>query len=297
MYKPVQDGCSPRGFTIIELLVVVAVVSVLSAILVPSLVKVKRLARRIVNSANQKQITNVAVLFTLDNDNRYPESVATIGFGYNWNWQEPMMLTGYRARSPRLHRSMSEYLKPYIPNADIMYCTGSPTKYKYKYLQDAWDAGDEWDNPDTGPVGDPVSGTYCFYWNYTGYLPGRTRLFYGPRTGDGGHRQSKLLVSDYFGYDHHRSRNAFGSCEKFKGASITPGTLLSSPYWSRSRGFDDTLASVEIKLNAGYTDGHVESYSATDVESMKVIWKISTGEPYPEGIGPGRFYLPQNALH
>jgi len=295
MSESVQDGSGPGGFTIIELLVVVSVISLLSAILVPSAIKVRRLARRTINTTNQKQITSAAVLFTLDNDNRFPESVATIGFGYNWNWQEPMMLTGYRARSPRLHRSMSEYLRCYIPDADTMYCTGSPAKYKY--LQDAWDAGDHWDNPDTAPVGDPVSGSYCFYWNYTGYLPGRNRLFYGPRTAGGGRRESKLLVSDYFGYDHHRSRNAFGSCEKFKKTWITPGTPLSSAYWSRRRSIDDTPASVEIRLSAGYTDGHVESYSSGDVESMKVIWKVSTGEPYPEGIGPGRFYLPRNALY
>ena len=50
------------------------------------------------------------------------------------------MLTGYRARSPRMHRSMSAYLRGYIEDADTMYCPGAPKKYRY--LQDSWDAGD-----------------------------------------------------------------------------------------------------------------------------------------------------------
>ena len=45
----------------------------------------------------------------------------------------------------------------------------------YKHLQQSWDAGDDWDHPETSPRPDPVFGTYCFYWNYTGYLPARQR--------------------------------------------------------------------------------------------------------------------------
>ena len=285
-------GTPPRGFTLIELLVVISVVAVLTGILLPSLNAARRQAQRLLGTSNQRNIVNVANLFASDNDQQYPESVATIGAQY-WNWQEPMMLTGYRARSPRLHRSMSAYLRPYIEDAGIIYCPSAPRRYEY--LQDVWDAGDEWDNPQTPPVQDPVSGTYCFYWNYTGYLVERDYLFRGPRNSAGGRGQSRLLVSDYFGYDHQRNRDSYGSCEKFPGASIAEGSLLSSAYWS-NRG-DPGAAAPEIKLRAGYTDGHVESFSTSDTLTMKVIRYRETGEPYLDGIGPGNFYLPRNALH
>jgi len=179
-----------------------------------------------------------------------------------------------------MHRSMSAYLRPYIEDAGMMYCPNAPRKYDH--LQDVWDTGDEWDNPLTPPVKDPLSGTYCFYWNYTGYLENREYLFKGPRSSASGRYWS-------------RSPHSYGSCEKFAGASITEGTLLSSAYWSREgvAGSD----APEIKLHAGYTDGHVETYSASDTLAMRVIWKPETGEPYPDDIGPGRFYLPRNALH
>ena len=283
----------PKAFTLIELLVVIAIISALMGILLPGLGKARYQARTLLGIGNQREITSGVSLFASDNNEQYPESVATIGDASTWNWQEPMMMTGYRARSPRMHRSMSAYLQPYIEDAGIMYCLNAPRKYDY--LQNAWNAGDEWDNPETPPVGDPVSGTYCFYWNYTGYLEERDYLFKGPQSSASGRERSKLLVSDYFGYDHFRSPNSYGSCEKFAGSSITEGTLLSSAYWSREgvAGSD----APEIKLHAGYTDGHVETYSASDTLTMKVIWKPEIGEPYPDDIGPGCFYLPRNALH
>ena len=287
---------SRRGFTLLELLVVISVVSVLAGILLPALSKVRQQARTLLGTSNQRQIVSAVSLYAADNDEQYPESIATLGDeSSHWNWQEPMMITGYRARSPRLHRSMSAYLRTYIQDAGTMYCPNAPRKYKY--LQDAWDAGDEWDNPLTLPVQDPVSGTYCFYWNYTGYLEDRDYLFIGPRNSVGGRRQSKLLVSDYFGYDHHRNPNSYGSCERFAGASIIEGTLLSSAYWSFKRGAGSHP--LDIKLRAGYTDGHVESFSASDTLTMRVILIPETGEPYGsgDGSGPGNFYLPRNALH
>jgi len=286
-------------------LVVIAVLAILLGILLPVLGKAKHQARRVLGTSNQRQIVSGANLFAMDNDDRYPESVATIGGEAAWNWQEPMMMTGYRARSPRLHRSMSAYLRSYIQDADTMYCPNAPAKYKY--LQNAWDAGDDWDNPQTQPVEDPVSGTYCFYWNYTGYLQEREYLFEGPRSSAGGRGQSKLLVSDYFGNNHWRSQNAYSSCERFAGSSVTEGTVLSSAYWSRKdrAGFillsgtaaENTLVAPQIKLQAGFTDGHVESFPACDTLAMRVILKPETGEPYPEDITPGTFYLPRNALH
>ena len=281
-----------KAFTLIELLVVIAIISALMGILLPALSKVKHQARMILGTNNQRQIVGGVGLFARDNNDRYPESVATLGTDA-WNWAEPMMLTALNARSPRFHRSMSAYLRSYIEDADAMYCPNAPRRYKY--LQDAWNAGDEWDNPQTPPVEDPLSGTYCFYWNYTGHIEERDYLFKGPQDSAGGRGQSKLLVSDYFGYDHWRSEDSYSSCEKFGRASITEGTQLSSAYWSREGVADSDVP--EIKLHAGYTDGHVEAYSASDTLTMRVIWKPEIGEPYPDDIGPGRFYLPRNALH
>lgn len=291
-----KESLDLTGFTLIELLVVISVVSVLAGIMLPVMNKARHHARKLLGASNQRQIVSAVTMFVGDNDQRYPESVATLGDNLLlWNWGEPTMLTGYNARSPRLHRSMSAYLRNYIEDAATMYCPNAPRKYSY--LQEAWDAGDEWDNPKTPPLKDAVKGTYCFYWNYTGYLEERDYPFKGPSNSAGGAWQSKLLVSDYFGYDHHRNPNSYGSCERFPGASITEGTLLSSAYWS-DKGCN-VPGIPDIKLQAGYTDGHVENFSSSDTVAMRVIKVPETSEPYPagDGIGPGIFYLPRKALH
>lgn len=288
---------SKKGFTLVELLTVVGAISVLTGILLPVLEKARRQAKAIKGISNQRQIVYVVNLFAMENDGKYPESVATIGFGSHWHWQEPTMITACRPRERRLHRSMSAYLGSYIRDASILFCPNAPSKYKY--LQEAWDAGDDWNNPETtGPLldFDPVSGTYCFYWSYIGFLGGRRGLFRGPRSLSGGRGESKLLVTDYFGYDHWRSQNAYGSCEKFRRADITDGTCVSSAYWSRLKSDEISLERLTIKLHAGYTDGHVASYTPSEVVPMRVSVTSDGSVPYPDGTGPGVFYLPGDSL-
>lgn len=280
------------GFTLIELLVVMSITSVLMAILVPALDKVRRQARSMKGMNNQKQIASALNLFASDNDERYPESVATVGFGGSWNWSDPTRLTGTVGRTPTSHRAMSEYLRSYVPDASSMYCPSAP--HEHRYLQEAWDAGDDWDNPDTPISGDLMGGTYCFYWNYRGFLTERNAVFLGPQGPASGRRYSKVLVTDYFGYDHHRTRWAFGSCEPFRGAGVTPETWLLSAYWSRINPAEST---PELKLRAGYTDGHVETYSPSDVVPMKISVSRDGTIPQPDGMGHGTFFLPRKALH
>jgi hypothetical protein len=111
----------------------------------------------------------------------------------------------------------------------------------------------------------------------------------------GGGGRGKVLTSDYFGYDHYRSPNAYSSCESFKGADITkPPKLLSADFWFGQG--DGTGGISLIKLHAGFVDGHVDEYSSFEVVPMKVIIDPETNEPYENGVGPGIFYLPRNGL-
>jgi len=100
-------------------------------------------------------------------------------------------------------------------------------------------------------------------------------------------------MSDYFGYDHWRSRDAYGSCEEFAAATITAPYLFAADYWLDGLGSSSV---PELKLQAVYTDGHVESFTSCQVVTMKVIKDRSESEPYDDGFGPGNFYLPADNL-
>ena len=147
-----------------------------------------------IGMTRQRQITAALNLFAFDNDDFYPQSVATVGFGTNWNWSAPTKLAANRTRSLALHRSVSAYLRAYIPDADTIHCPSAPKKYKY--LQQAWDAGEDWDNPNTTFPADPVGGTLSLFWNYTGYIGGRKVTIKGPLGPARGNKRTNLLVAD-----------------------------------------------------------------------------------------------------
>ena len=293
-----------QGFTLVELLVVISIISILLAIVMPIMNKVRLQAKTAISINNQRQIVLAVNCFAMNNDDCYPESIATIqAGGLNWEWEEPTMMTACKPRDSQKHHSMSAYLHSYIEDASILFSPGAPRKYEY--LQQAWDAGDDWSNPDTPPQPDSVYGTYCFYWNYVGYLGDGKVPFRGPRNQSSGRRQSKLLVSDYFGRGHWRNKNAYGddnidaygSSVMFNGAGITPGTEVSSAFWSRLKSDGNiSLDTIKAKLNAGYTDGHVESYSPKETVEMMVSEEPDGSSPYTGGGASGIFYLPRNGL-
>jgi len=289
--KTIYRDVNTEGYTLLELLVVISIISVVMGILLPVLSKSRRHARAVLGIQNQHEIAGAIHLYATDNSGQYPESVATIGSRFGWNWQEPTVMTSIISRAPHLHRAMSEYLRSYIKDASIMFCPNAPRQYKY--LQESWDAGDKWNNPDTRLRLDWVKGTYCFYWNYVGLLEKR-RLFIGPRNSFGGKWQSKLLMSCYLGSDSYRSPGSFGSCEKFKRASIVPEAMASSSYWSRIKPKNAFRDALDINLQATYTDGHVESYKPSETVPMKVIKDRAHKIPYK--YGPGIFYIPQKAI-
>ncbi len=61
-----------RGFTLIELLVVIGVIAVLLGLLFPALGRAREAARTTICLSNMRQITNAAIMYTSDHENRWP---------------------------------------------------------------------------------------------------------------------------------------------------------------------------------------------------------------------------------
>jgi prepilin-type N-terminal cleavage/methylation domain-containing protein/prepilin-type processing-associated H-X9-DG protein len=69
-----------RGFTLVELLVVVAIISILLAILMPALAASRRQAQLLVCSNNMRSIVQAAHQYAADNGNRVPRDATTGGW-------------------------------------------------------------------------------------------------------------------------------------------------------------------------------------------------------------------------
>lgn len=70
------------NFTLIELMIVVAIIAILSSLLLPSLQKSKELAREIVCKNNLKQLSSVSSLYSSDNNSYLPN--ASMSYGNQW---------------------------------------------------------------------------------------------------------------------------------------------------------------------------------------------------------------------
>src|SRR5438093_9568279 len=65
-------GLRRRGFTLVELLVVIAMIVILAALLSPVFVQVRARARQATCTSNLEQIARAGMLYLQDNDERFP---------------------------------------------------------------------------------------------------------------------------------------------------------------------------------------------------------------------------------
>lgn len=105
------------GFTLLELLAAIAIVSLLAALMLPAFAGAKSGARRIACIANLLQLGLATSAYLADNDDRYPiwvneftKTVPTVAVG------RPMSL------DPRLYPNPAQVLAPYVKDASLFQC-------------------------------------------------------------------------------------------------------------------------------------------------------------------------------
>ncbi len=80
-----------NGFTLIELLVVISIIGVLSSVVMASLGGTRSKARDSIRISDMQQITNALELYSLDNNNLYPNMAKTCDNDSNWTILETIL--------------------------------------------------------------------------------------------------------------------------------------------------------------------------------------------------------------
>ena len=73
-----------QGFTLLELLTVVAIIAILCSILIPALQGVRNSAQQASCASNMRQIGSALLLYAASNNNKLPETSHTAAFGQSW---------------------------------------------------------------------------------------------------------------------------------------------------------------------------------------------------------------------
>lgn len=139
----VRGNCA-RAFTLVDILVSVAVMAVLIGVLLPSVAKVRESARRVICQSNLKQIGLGITMFADDNRNLIPESVYG---GRNDFRQSPAEMMQLHLGSD--NAANWEGLGWLIPDGHItaegvFYCPSHKGNHAHDHYEDAWtDLGSE----------------------------------------------------------------------------------------------------------------------------------------------------------
>lgn len=119
-YQPPATGRQPKAFTLIELLIVIAIIAILAAMLLPSLSSAKESAKRISCLSDIRQLGMANMMFADDNEERYYPRT-----------KNPLWTVG---------------LKDYFKDEHILVCPDDPSQglkmgnpdYPHSYIMNAW---------------------------------------------------------------------------------------------------------------------------------------------------------------
>lgn len=86
MLKAIRKRLNKKGFTLVELIVVIAVLGILATLAVPRITGIRENAEDTVIEANEKMLRNAAIMYLAENGN--PDADETWDGSENQNWED-----------------------------------------------------------------------------------------------------------------------------------------------------------------------------------------------------------------
>ena len=92
-----------KGFTLIELMIVIAIIAILAAILIPNFIRARSQSQLAACESNMKNVATALEMYSTDNNGIYPTGTGTVlPTGTNWS--------NYMRTNPSCPTNSSQYL-------------------------------------------------------------------------------------------------------------------------------------------------------------------------------------------
>jgi prepilin-type N-terminal cleavage/methylation domain-containing protein/prepilin-type processing-associated H-X9-DG protein len=254
-----------RGFTLVELLVVISIIAMLLAVLMPALSKARAQAKFLVCGTRQKTILTAVNLYMSSNDGKLPPSTQgqePTTSGGSPMWTIPIRLKYYAATSAATFGrkglnggSVIDTLGSYMKSPDFFACPLAPYRvdWQVKYL-----------NQETAFL----NGSYYLLWNYLRWKGDGFNPVQGSK--------DTLICSDFLLWGEpvnavKQGGSVWISPHPIKGGyeSIWKDAIDTSDnnfkIWMLKDAFGNHATrnkKPDMKMNAGYLDGHVKAVSS-----------------------------------
>lgn len=253
-------GC--RAFTLIELLTVIAIISILAAILFPVFASVREKARQTQCLSNLNQLGSAITLYTQDNDETYPLSI--------------------RLASNIDGSACIEYLYteivPYNKSSGIMICPSDPSPF------DAVITSEHYGWPGVCKTS-PSTVLTSYQPNYAVVDHGYPNVLYAPSLTGPNHAAKKLSQIEF-----PADTSILSDCHVTRSGGSANYHITDAPVDSRHNRLSNVL----------YTDGHVGSFKVRPTLSASNEQLGGTsldGKPVLDYtiVSPGPYYASDSA--
>jgi len=233
-----------KGFTLVELLVVISIIALLVAILLPALQKARYSAKRLLCFNNVRQQVHAQLMYAVENDGAFPRHDGPLAhFVHNTEW------SGSDKYQTYIQDAMDG---TYIHDTKILLCP----------IQENW--GDHFTDP---AAGDGGWGGWSSGATYR-YLPYVWFVNYRPK------------VNAEMAYYNQEPRYAYNLAEAHSDVAMVAHPIVGTPdgsniYWDESHGgsrdltlntggFEELSTSIDNPL--AYGDGHVAYRNKSEVK-------------------------------
>ncbi|HIM56679.1 MAG TPA: prepilin-type N-terminal cleavage/methylation domain-containing protein [Candidatus Latescibacteria bacterium] len=281
--------CSRHGFTLLELLVVVAVIALLLAILLPALSAANEMGRAAVCGTNQYQLLQGAIAYSEDNDFMMPWYAFASRRPEGWEWWVTQVSRGMDSWEPQVYTCPSDPVPYEVP------------VYIYNglaYMNDGRLYSGEGSNPLTNAPNDkPLREDHAdgrTMWLKISFRGACTHIVSGGgwNTGPGEARRitefarphkTMVLVEGMQWDQNGKSPVTMHECVNLQhfGSIVNRGASRKIyPSWLRHFGV----------TNVGFMDGHVESMEPVSMATLAMAWRDQMKPAFRNRFrsGPGK---------